>query len=35
MLLAQVYRKLGRVEDADRALKWFQVAAARAPKERR
>lgn len=34
-LLAQVYRKLGRVEDADRALKRFQVAAARAPKERR
>ena len=34
-LLAQVYRKLGRVEDADRELKWFQVAAARAPKERR
>jgi tetratricopeptide (TPR) repeat protein len=34
-LLAQVYRKLGRVEDADRALKSFRVAAARAPKERR
>ena len=34
-LLAQVYRKLGRVEDADRALKSFQVAAAHAPKERR
>jgi tetratricopeptide (TPR) repeat protein len=34
-LLAQVYRKLGRTADADRALKLFQAAAARAPKERR
>jgi tetratricopeptide (TPR) repeat protein len=34
-LLAQAYRKLGRVVDAERALKAFQAAAARAPKERR
>ena len=34
-LLAQAYRKLGRAEDADRALKSFQAASARAPKERR
>ena len=34
-LLAQVYRKLGRPADAERALKAFQAAAARAPKERR
>jgi Flp pilus assembly protein TadD len=34
-LLAQAYRTLGRTADADRALKSFQAAAARAPKERR
>jgi tetratricopeptide (TPR) repeat protein len=34
-LLSQVYRKLGRTADADRALKAFQAALARAPKERR
>jgi len=34
-LLSQVYRKLGRTADAERALKAFQAAAARAPKERR
>jgi len=34
-VLSQVYRRLGRPEDADRALKSFQAAAARAPKERR
>ena len=34
-LLAQTYRALGRAADADRALKSFQAAAARAPKERR
>ena len=34
-LLSQAYRKLGRPADADRMLKSFQAAAARAPKERR
>ena len=34
-LLSQAYRKLGRSADADRMLKSFQAAAARAPKERR
>ncbi len=34
-LLSQAFRKLGRVEDADRELKSFQAATARAPKERR
>ena len=34
-LLSQAFRKLGRIEDADRELKAFQAAAARAPKERR
>lgn len=34
-LLSQAYRKLGRLADAERALKAFQAAAARAPKERR
>jgi len=34
-LLSQAYRKLGRDGDADRELKLFQQAAARAPKERR
>ena len=34
-LLAQAYRRLGRAADADRALKSFQAAAARAPKVRR
>jgi tetratricopeptide (TPR) repeat protein len=34
-VLAQVYRRLGRSADADRALKSFQAAAARAPKQRR
>jgi tetratricopeptide (TPR) repeat protein len=34
-LLSQAYRKLGRAADAERALKSFQAAAARAPKERR
>jgi tetratricopeptide (TPR) repeat protein len=34
-VLSQVYRRLGRAADADRALKSFQAAAARAPKGRR
>jgi tetratricopeptide (TPR) repeat protein len=34
-LLSQAYRKLGRTDDADRELKAFQAARARAPKERR
>lgn len=34
-LLSQAYRRLGRAGDAERALKSFQAAAARAPKERR
>jgi tetratricopeptide (TPR) repeat protein len=34
-LLSQTYRGLGRPADADRALKSFQAAAARAPKVRR
>jgi tetratricopeptide (TPR) repeat protein len=34
-LLAQAYRRLGRIADAEQALKSFQAAAARAPKERR
>jgi tetratricopeptide (TPR) repeat protein len=34
-LLSQAYRKLGRSADADRMLKSFQAAAARAPKDRR
>jgi tetratricopeptide (TPR) repeat protein len=34
-LLSLAYRKLGRIEDADRMLTSFQAAAARAPKERR
>ena len=34
-LLSQVYRRLGRSADAERALKSFQAASARAPKERR
>jgi len=34
-LLSQAFRKLGRVADADRELKSFQAAAARAPRERR
>jgi tetratricopeptide (TPR) repeat protein len=34
-LLAQVYRRLGRAEDAERALKSFKAASARAPKTRR
>ncbi|MGH9371065.1 MAG: tetratricopeptide repeat protein [Vicinamibacterales bacterium] len=33
--LAQAYRRLGRAADAARALKSFQAAAVRAPKERR
>jgi tetratricopeptide (TPR) repeat protein len=33
--LSQVYRRLGRAADAERALKSFQAAAARAPKVRR
>jgi tetratricopeptide (TPR) repeat protein len=33
--LAQAYRKLGRLADAEQALKAFQAASARAPKERR
>jgi tetratricopeptide (TPR) repeat protein len=33
--LSLVYRRLGRIEEADRMLKSFQAAAARAPKERR
>lgn len=34
-LLSQAFRKLGRLGDADRELKTFQAATARAPKERR
>jgi tetratricopeptide (TPR) repeat protein len=34
-VLSQAYRKLGRTEDAERELKLFQEATARAPKERR
>jgi Flp pilus assembly protein TadD len=34
-LLSQAYRKLGRLADAERELKSFQAAAARAPRERR
>jgi len=34
-LLSQTYRRLGRTADAERALKSFQAASARAPKERR
>ena len=34
-VLAQTYRRLGRSADAERALKAFQAAAARAPKVRR
>jgi tetratricopeptide (TPR) repeat protein len=34
-LLSQAFRKLGRLQDADRELKSFQAATARAPKERR
>ncbi len=34
-LLSQAFRKLGKVADADRELKSFEAAAARAPKERR
>lgn len=34
-LLSQAYRRLGRDADADRALKSFQAASARAPRERR
>jgi tetratricopeptide (TPR) repeat protein len=34
-VLAQVYRRLGRADDAARALKAFQSASARAPRERR
>jgi tetratricopeptide (TPR) repeat protein len=34
-LLAQAYRRLGRMDDAARALKDFQAASARAPKTRR
>ena len=34
-VLAQVYRRLGRPDDAARALKAFQAANARAPRERR
>ena len=33
--LAQAYRRLGRTEDAERALKAFQAASARVPRERR
>lgn len=33
--LAQVYRRLGRTADAERALQSFKAAAARAPKTRR
>jgi tetratricopeptide (TPR) repeat protein len=33
--LAQVYRRLGRTADADRAIRSFREASARAPKERR
>jgi tetratricopeptide (TPR) repeat protein len=34
-VLAQVYRRLGRTDDASRALKAFQTASARTPRERR
>lgn len=34
-VLAQVYRRLGRPADADRALKAFQTASARTPRARR
>jgi tetratricopeptide (TPR) repeat protein len=34
-LLSQAFRKLGRLMDADRELKSFEAATARAPKERR
>lgn len=34
-VLSQVYRRLGRAADAARALKAFQSASARAPRERR
>jgi tetratricopeptide (TPR) repeat protein len=34
-LLSQAFRKLGRLEDADRELKSFQAATVRVPKERR
>ncbi|MFL6280869.1 MAG: tetratricopeptide repeat protein [Vicinamibacterales bacterium] len=34
-LLSQAFRRLGRLADADRELKSFQAATARAPKERR
>jgi len=34
-VLAQVYRRLGRTDDAARTLKAFQTASARAPRERR
>jgi tetratricopeptide (TPR) repeat protein len=34
-VLAQVYRRLGRAEDAARTLKAFQAANARTPRERR
>lgn len=34
-LLSLAYRRLGRIEEADRMLKSFQAASARAPKERR
>jgi cytochrome c-type biogenesis protein CcmH/NrfG len=34
-VLAQVYRRLGRTDDASRALKAFQTANARTPRERR
>ena len=34
-VLSQVYRRLGREADAARALKSFQAASARAPKDRR
>jgi Flp pilus assembly protein TadD len=34
-LLSQAFRKLGRPADADRELKSFETATARAPKERR
>ncbi|MGH9161283.1 MAG: tetratricopeptide repeat protein [Vicinamibacteraceae bacterium] len=34
-LLSQAYRRLGRLDDATRALKAFEAASARAPKERR
>ena len=34
-VLAQVYRRLGRTDDAARTLKAFKTASARAPRERR